>query len=834
MTAADSHSFFDEQPSAQTEPEPVFAEVILPLALPNNFTWRVPSSFVQALKKGMRVEVMLKNKKYAGIIKRLHHEKPVAFEPRDMLNVLDEEPLVFETQLELWHWMAVYYMCSEGEVMNAALPAHFKLNSESILIFNEEYGDDFSALDHNEYLVAEALLLKKELTMSEVQMILDVAQVYPIVRRLVQKKLCHIWESMKDRYQPKKETYIILHPQYEDEEKLSALFNDWKRAEKQMELLLSYLHIQKTEGLVTKKELLRKSGATDAQLKGLITKNILLAEKRQVNRLVQWPRNIEINFSLSEVQQKALDEIRQHFTDKSVCLLQGVTGSGKTEIYIRLIEEAIRKGQQVLYLLPEIALTTQLIRRLQQFFGGYITVYHSRFSDNERVEIWNQVKTGAATIVVGARSALLMPFQNLGLVIADEEHEPSYKQQEPAPRYHARDTAVYYASLFGAKVLLGSATPSIETWYNAQNGKYALVTLDQRYGGIELPHTVVVDTKPYLKAQPEKIIVTRELKESIEATLAANRQVILFKNRRGYTPYKVCKDCGTIPQCRHCDVSLTYHKSRNQLVCHYCGTLYPPINTCMACGSNRFLQRNFGTERIEEELQEMFPKARVARMDQDSVRGKNAHDQLIQMFEQGRVDILVGTQMVVKGLDFEKVQLVGILDADSMLHYADFRVNERAFQLMEQVSGRAGRKEQQGQVLIQVAQTGHPLLQWVIQHDYRSFAQAEMAMRRQFDYPPFTRLIVLHFRHKEKAVVQQAAQVVANNMQKALGRYITGPAEPVIGRVRNQYLMELLFKLPKDAPTIQLCKQMIAQQMAILQNDRHFRSVVMVPDIDPV
>jgi len=820
----------------------MYAEVIIPLALPKNYTWSVPEQWRMSVREGCRVEVQLKNKKYAGIVKRLHSEKPEAFEPKPILNLLDQDPILHATQLQLWEWIAGYYLCSEGEVMAAALPAHFKLSSETILVFNEEAGDDFSHLDHEEYLVAEALHIKKELKITEVQQLLDSSHVYPVIKRLIEKKVCFVWEALKDTYTAKKESYVVLHPAYSNEDKLSQLLNDWGRAPKQMELLLSYLHISKTEGEVTKSGLLKKSGASDAQLKGLVDKGILIVERRVVDRLRYLPRDINVDFELTPAQQTAFDGIEQSWQQRSVCLLHGVTSSGKTQVYIRQIEKIIRQGQQVLYLLPEIALTSQIIRRLQKHFGGYIGIYHSKFSQNERLEIWNKIRNGELKIILGARSSLFLPFNDLGLIVADEEHDASYKQQEPAPRYHARDAAVYYASLFKGKVLLGSATPSVETYFNAISGKYGLVELSERFGQVQMPVIEVIDTKnirplPVAEggaSQKEKIILSPPLREAIEQSLSAGKQVILFQNRRGYSPYQVCEVCGWIPQCRNCDVSLNYHKLTNKLHCHYCGTVYPPLSTCAACGNHQWVQRNFGTERIEEHLEEVFPKARIARMDIDSVRGKTAHDSLIQLFEQQRIDVLVGTQMVVKGLDFMHVNLVGILDADGILSFADFRVNERAFQLMEQVSGRAGRMDGQGRVLIQVANTAHPVLGYVKAHDYKLFFQHEIAARQHFSYPPYSRIILLTFRHKDKEVVQSAAQLFANNLKKELGPYLVGPAEPVIARVRNQYLMELLLKLPKDGSTIQFAKHLIQQQTAILHNHPKFRSVVIILDVDAV
>jgi len=855
----------------------MYAEVIIPLALPRNYTWSVPEQWRGAVREGCRVEVELRNKKYAGIVKRLHTDKPASFEPKAIGNVLDNEPVIHPAQGKLWEWISNYYLCSEGEVMAAALPAHFKLSSETILVFNEEAGEDFGHLDNDEFVVAEALLIKKELKLTDVQQLLDSSHVYPVIKRLIEKKVCFVWESLKESYSPKKENYVVLNPEYDNEEKLGELLNNWGRAPKQMELLLAYLHLVKTEGDVTRAGLLKKAGASDSQLKGLTEKGILRIEQREVDRIHYLPKDIRIDFQLTAAQQRAFEEVNAVFEQKSVCLLHGVTSSGKTQVYIRQMEQVIRRGQQVLYLLPEIALTAQIIRRLKQHFGGFIGIYHSKFNQNERLEIWNKIRTGELKIILGARSALFLPFSDLGLVVADEEHDPSYKQQEPAPRYHARDAAIYYASLFGAKVLLGSATPSVETYYNATTGKYGLVELMERYGTGQLPHIQIVDTKalrwvkapekkkeePFAGASwlmdvkgtagPEtatrdseppqpatgardngKPILSPALHNAIERTLAAGKQVILFQNRRGYSPYQVCEVCGWIPQCRYCDVSLNFHKLTNKLHCHYCGTVYPPVNTCAACGNHRFVQRNFGTERIEEYLDEVFPKAKVARMDIDSVRGKTAHDTLIQQFEQGKVDILVGTQMVVKGLDFENVSVVGILDADSLLHFADFRVNERAFQLMEQVSGRAGRKDADGLVLIQVADTANPVLGYVQAHDYGLFFRHEIAARQQFGYPPFTRVIRVTFRHRDKEVVQSAALFFANNLKKDFGPWLVGPAEPVIGRIRNQYLMELLLKLPKDGHTIAFAKQVIQQQTAMVQNARHWRSVVIIPDVDMI
>ena len=807
-----------------------FAEIILPLALPTTYTYAVPENFAGKIKIGCRVEVVLgKNKRYAGIIKLITTTQP-PYNTKPILNVLDDQPLLYSQQLQLWNWMSNYYMCSEGEVMAAALPAHFKLSSETIILFNDEFGDDFTSLNNEEYLIAEALQIKSQLSITEVQQILDITHVYPVIKSLIDKNVCIVWEALSERYKTKKENFVVLNHLYNDENKLSELLNNWGKAPKQMELLLSYLHLLKTEGEVAQTALLKKSGASVAQLNGLVEKKILMVEKRGVDRIKTMPKSMQVNFELSIAQQKAMEEIQQNFTDKNVCLIHGVTSSGKTQLYIKLIEQYYNNGKQVLYLLPEIALTAQMIRRLQLHFGGNIAIYHSKFNNNERVELWNKIKTGEIRIVLGARSALFLPFKDLGLIVVDEEHDSSFKQQDPAPRYNARDAAIYYASLFNAKVLLGSATPSIETYYNTQKGKYALVELNERFGGIMLPEIEIIDTRKVV--QKGKVMLSPQLVEAVEKTVAAGRQVILFQNRRGYSPYLICGTCGYLPQCKNCDVTLTLHKYSNKMHCHYCGTTYPKLIECPACGTVAWIEKNFGTEKIEELIDEKFPSLKVARMDVDSVKGKTAHDSLIKLFEQQRIDILVGTQMVVKGLDFDKVSLVGILDADGLLSFADFRVNERAYQLMEQVSGRAGRKDVQGKVMIQATQVNHPVLQFVQQHDYKKMYAFELENRRQFFYPPFSRIIKITLKHKQKDVVDDIAEKLGAALQKDLNNFVVGPAAPVVNRIRNQYLMELLIKLPLDMKLIARYKKVIRNHFNLLLNEKKFKAVWMIADVD--
>ena len=811
-----------------------WAEVILPLAIPKTYTYSIPHDLEIKTQPGCRAEVVFgKNKKYAGIVKSVSNNKP-EYETKEILNIIDEEPIIYPQQLYLWQWISEYYMCSEGEVMAAALPTHLKLSSKAIIVLNEEYGEDFSNLDNEEYLVAEALLIKKELRLPEVQQILDINHVYPLIKKLIEKKVCYVWEAFNEKYKQKKENYIILNPEFNNEEKLNDLLNNWSKAPKQLELLLSYLHLSKTEGEVIQTALLKKSGASAAQLKGLTEKNILFIEKRNIDRVENLPQKISIDFELSGAQKKALDEIHSVFAAKNVCLLHGVTSSGKTQLYIKQIEEYIKKGKQVLYLLPEITLTAQIIRRLQKNFGGNVAIYHSKFNNNERVELWNKIKNGEVKIVLGARSALFLPFKNIGLIIVDEEHDSSYKQQDPAPRYNARDAAIFYASLFNARVLLGSATPSVESYYNVEKDKYGLVELNERFGGVLLPEIEIINTRQVAAGKKGKVILSPQLKAAIEDAVTHNKQVILFQNRRGYSPFLICATCGFIPHCNNCDVTLTLHKFSNKLHCHYCGSSYPKLTACPACGTVNWIEKNFGTEKIEEELDNEFPSYKVARMDMDSVRGKTAHDSLIKLFEQHRIDILAGTQMVVKGLDFENVSLVGVLDADGLLSFADFRVNERAFQLMEQVSGRAGRKAEQGKVLIQASKINHPVLLFVQQHDFKRFYDFEIENRKRFFYPPFSRLIKIIVKHKMKEVVNEAAERLGTALKRDMNDFVVGPAAPVINRIRSLYLMDILIKLPKDANMLQQYKKVIINHFNLLHAEKKFRSVTLIADVDPM
>ena len=810
----------------------MYAEIIIPLALPKNYTWAIPTELAEGVMIGMRVEVMLgANKRYAGIIKHILSEKPAGFNPKPILGVLDDEPIVYPAQLALWEWMAGYYMCTEGEVMQAAVPSHLKISSESIFILNEGAAVDGHLLSDAEYIVSEALQIKKQLSLIEIQKLLDKKSVYPVINKLIQKEICSVEETMHDKYTIKVENLLHLHPDYHSEAALEQLLNDWTRAPKQLALLLAFLHLQKTEGQVQQKALIEKSGAAHAQLKALIDKSILVVEKRKIDRLAVDESLGNTNLHhLSAAQQLAYDSMVEQMKTHSVNLLHGVTGSGKTQIYAALIEHAIQSNQQALYMLPEIALTAQMIRRLKQYFGGKIAIYHSKFNPNERVEIWNKVKSGEIKIVLGARSALFLPYKNLSLVIIDEEHDASYKQQDPAPRYQARDTAIYYANQLGAKVVLGSATPSIETYYNAMQNKFGYYHLKERFSDGALPQMEIVDTK---KQNEQSAILTPQLLEAIKATVANNKQVILFQNKRGYAPYMICETCGWIPHCKQCDVSLTLHKGKNVLSCHYCGTAYPVVHTCEACGKQSFKQKSFGTEQIEEKLALALPHLRIARMDLDNIKGKNEHDHLIQQFERREIDVLVGTQMVVKGLDFEHVDLVGIVDADSLLNFNQYRVNERAFQMMEQVSGRAGRKNDQGKVIVQLSQTNHPVVGFVKEHDYVAFYDFEINNRKHFAYPPFSRLMSILFKHKENHIAEEAANHFLKSLDASIQKTVMGPAQPIINRIRNKYIWELCVKITKQPQQLQIAKKQLLHFIQLIAVHPRYKSVQIIIDIDP-
>ncbi len=675
--------------------------------------------------------------------------------------------------------------------------------------------------------------LENDITLDEVQKIVQEKSAWKIVNSLIDKKLVSVYENLYENYKPKKENFVFLTDQYQQEDQLKTLFEILEKAPKQLHLLLTYLHLVKTEKNVLQADLLKHANASQPQLKALCEKGVFEVKKLEVDRLQTEYKGELIENVLSKIQQKAYEEIQSGFAVKKPVLLKGITGSGKTHIYFQLIKDCIQQGKQALYLLPEIALTTQIIRKLRATFGDKIGIYHSRFSNNERVEVWQKIQHQQYDVVIGARSALLLPFSNLGLIIVDEEHDTSYKQQDPAPRYHARDSAIYLAYQSEANIVLGSATPSVESYYNAKQNKYKLVELGARFGEGKLPPIHFIDAKKEQVEKRMKGIFSQTLIDEIQKTIQAKKQVILFQNRRGYSPFLQCTTCGWVPQCKYCDVSLTYHKVTDQLHCHYCGSKSPVIKICLACGGNRILAKSFGTEKIEEEIKQQFPNARVQRFDWDAMRTKNKYQEIIRQFEKQEIDILVGTQMVVKGLDFEHVNLVGVLSADSLLSYPDFRVNERVFQLLEQVSGRAGRKDGDGNVFIQAYKVNNPTLLKVQEHDFENFFLKELEGRKDFQYPPYTRIIKITLKHRDQKTVLDAAQKLGLDLAELPKTILFGPAEPPIARVRNLFIQEILLKINRDSDHVKQIKSTLKEKISMLNITKNFSTVNVQVDVDP-
>ncbi len=673
----------------------------------------------------------------------------------------------------------------------------------------------------------------QDITLAEAEKIIQTNSVWKVVMSLLQKGLIYVYENMDDAYTPKWENYVFLQYEYQQPELQKELIKQLEKAPKQLNILLAYLHLQQTEEAVMQKELLKRADATGAQLKALVDKAIFRVERWAVDRMQYRYDGEPLTYTLSDLQLKAYRQIQESFALQKPVLLKGITGSGKTLLYFNAIQECIDKGQQALYLLPEIALTAQMIRKLRSVFGDKVGIYHSRFSNNERVEVWHKIRTGQLQVVLGARSALFLPFRQLGLIIVDEEHDSSYKQHEPAPRYHARDAALVLAQIHKAQCILGSATPSMESYQNAKQKKYTLVTLNERYGTSILPQVECIDIKKAIAEKKVKGIFTTQLLDAIVETLQQKKQVILFQNRRGYSPFCICTMCGWVPQCKNCDVALTYHKYGDKMHCHYCGHKQNYIRICAACGSNKLTTKSFGTEKVEDDIKQLIPHARVQRFDWDALRIKNKYQEIVRQFEKGQIDILVGTQMIVKGLDFEHVHLVGVLNADNLLSAPDFRVNERVFQLLEQVAGRAGRRNIPGKVLIQTYKPEHPILQKVIKHDYESFFENEMLHRLEFLYPPHTRLIRITFRHKVQTTCQEGAIELCKLFQQYPQIVLFGPAEPPIARLRNMYLQEVLLKLHRDTQHIQQFKAELQRQIAILCSGKKFSSLRITIDIDP-
>ena len=813
-----------------------FVTVLLPLAVPKPFTYRVPLDFVNELVFGIRVEVPFgKNKVYSAIVIDIHQTAPEKYEAREIISVIDKDAIITRTQLDFWQWLSSYYCCTIGEVMNAALPSGLKLDSETQVILHPSFDENTDNLTDKEYLIYEALTIQKELSIEQVQKILNMKTVRPMVYRLLEKKVILIKAELKIKYKAKTVTCVRLQEPYRsDEKKLAEAFGKIEqKSGRQLEALMAFIQIARSQEEVLAQEIYAAAQVDSSVLKAMEKKGIFEVYKRESSRLNIYEENTETIPPLSELQKMAVDKIKTCFEEKNVVLLHGITGSGKTRVYIELIAEAILRGEQVLYLLPEIALTTQLVARLQKIFSEYISVYHSKFSDNERVELWRNALLGKS-LILGARSSLFLPFNNLKLVIVDEEHDPSYKQTEPSPRYHARDAAIVLAQKHQAKVLLGTATPAIETYYNASHDKYGLVTMMERFGGVKLPEIIFANTLKERKERKMQAHFSSTLLETMKTALAEKQQVILFQNRRGYAPYMQCETCGCKSDCDNCDVSLTYHKAVNSLRCHYCGHYAAVPKVCAACGSNSLSVKGLGTEKVEDDIRIYLPEANIGRMDTDTIKTKNAHAQLINDFEEKRLDVMVGTQMVTKGLDFDNVTVVGVINADSLLFFPDFRAGERAFQLLTQVSGRAGRREKQGKVVIQTSNPTHPVLRDVLTNDFLGFYKRELKERQEFLYPPFYRLIKITLRHKKPEVVNEAGKLFANMLKKELGRRVIGPALPSIPRLRSYYLVDIMLKIERDNAKIVFTKELILNSVIDLKALKGLSSVDVLIDVDPV
>jgi primosomal protein N' (replication factor Y) (superfamily II helicase) len=818
-----------------------FAEIILPIPLKGTFTYSLPAHIAPIPLPGCRVIVQFgKRKIYTGIIHHLHDLSPTEYEPKEILDVIDDTPVITPIQIAFFEWIAKYYMCTIGEVMKAALPSGLKISSESYITVNPEIEISDLDLTEKEQLIINNLQ-SNDLTLDELAKLLDIKSAHNHVKNLSQKKAILLFEQIKDKYTPKTERRIRLKSEHASSTGVQNLFDTLEKKQKQSDVLLSYLRLSNVmENFAnnqrgTSRKALLDDDNGESSLKTLI-KNGVLEEWNEIISRIPFESTSAFNVpKLSAEQLRAKDEILSHFQQIDTVLLKGITGSGKTEVYISLIEDVIKNEGRALYLLPEIALTTQIIKRLRIAFGNNFGVYHSKYSENERVEVWQKVLSGEYKFVVGVRSAIFLPFPELSLIIIDEEHESSYKQYEPAPRYHARDAALYLASVFHAKTLLGTATPAIESYKNALDGKYGLVRMDKRFGDVQLPEIVFADMSSEKKKKTLKGNFSSQLLDEIAKTLEDNNQVILFQNRRGYAPFLQCDQCGYSAKCPNCDVSLTYHIYQNVLACHYCGHKKSMITECPQCSSHELKTMSFGTEKLEEELEILIPTARIQRMDLDSTRNKNSHQHIINDFEAGSVDILVGTQMVTKGLDFDRVLLVGVFSADRMINFPDFRAHERAFQLIHQVSGRSGRRKDKGKVIIQTSDPTQPLLNWIKNNDYESFYQNEIDERDRFHYPPFYRMIVITLKCLEKQVVADAAQSMYNHLASQLGQtQVIGPVEPLVSRVRNLFIMEITVKIQKQSINLSSLKDFLLTSRTNLLSQRSYQKVKVSYDVDPV
>lgn len=819
-----------------------FVDVILPLPIHKEFTYRVPYEMNDAIIIGGRVIVPFGKAKFiTGIVTRISENVPLNYQAKYVEHLLDSEPIITKQQYQFWQWISAYYMAPIGDVMNAALPANFKLASETKIILHPDFKGEFDKLDPREFQIVELLEIREVLDLKEISEIIGIKTVQQVIKKMIDKRILMTIEELNEKFSPKTAVYIELGYNTKTEEELNIKLNELERkknSSKQLNALLTILRegnysSGKLEPIL-RKSLLEKDISVSTL--NTLEKNGIIEQKRiEISRFSKND-NFQDGFKkLSEGQYKALEEIKISFEKHNTTLLHGVTGSGKTEIYVQLIQEQIDLGKQVLFLLPEIALTTQLIQRLSAYFGDLIGVYHSKFNQNERVEIWNHVLTNNPSrfrIILGARSSIFLPYQDLGLIIIDEEHESSFKQYDPSPRYNARDSAIVLAHYYKAKVLLGSATPAIETYHNAKNDKYGLVELTDRFGGIRLPEILCSDVKKERRQNKMNSHFTVFMIDSIREALNRDEQVILFQNRRGYTPMWSCEICNWTPRCINCDVSLTYHKQTNTLKCHYCSYSSPPIGTCGSCGSNRLKMIGFGTEKVEDDLSLIFPDKTIKRLDLDSTRQKNAYEIILGDFENRKIDILIGTQMVSKGLDFDNVSLVGILDADMLLNRPDFRAFERSYQLMSQVAGRSGRKGNRGKVIVQTGDPDHWVIQKVIDHDYAGFYSAEILERKNFFYPPYYKLIEFTLKHKDENILDSASLEFAKSLRDVFKQRVIGPEYPVVRRIQNYYLKSIKLKIEKDAPDKKI-KERIQQLVDAFYCVPLNKSIRILVDVDP-
>ena len=812
-----------------------FVEVILPLSLAKTFTYRVSEAEFHFVKNGMRVVVPFgKSKMYTALIIGKHQNEPALYEAKEIDQILDENPIVTQIQITHWEWIASYYMCAIGDVYRGAMPSALLLESETIVSQKQSVIIEENILSDEEYLVYQALQQQSSLRIQDITSILNKKNVFPVIQKLIDKNVLVLQEEVQELYKPKLVRYVRLRSKYHSDSGLSDLLDVLKGAAKQREIVLNYFQLNAKESQpISVKQLIEVANSSSSIVKVLIEKEIFEEYFIQEDRVNFQGNAQEAALELSKAQQQACDQITSHFETKEVCLLHGLTSSGKTEIYIKLIEEQLASGKQVLYLLPEIALTTQLVGRLRTYFGDKVGVYHSKYSNNERVELWKQVleQSPKAQIVIGARSALFLPFSNLSLIVVDEEHEQTFKQVDPAPRYHARDAAIVLANAHQAKVLLGSATPSIESYFNAQSDKYGLVEITERYGNVQLPEIELVDIKDSYFRKKMTGHFSEALTEAITTALSLGEQVILFQNRRGYSPIMECLTCGNVPHCQQCDVSLTYHQHKNQLRCHYCGYAMAKPTQCHSCSSIDLATKGFGTEQIEQELTTIFPDAKIGRMDQDTTRGKFGFEKIIDSFKNQEIQILVGTQMLAKGLDFNNVSLVGIMNADTMLYHPDFRAFERSFQMMTQVAGRSGRSEKRGKVVIQTYNPNHNTIQQVTNNDYIGMYKEQLYDRQIYKYPPYFRLIKLTLKHRDFDKLKEGAMWLYQVMSQNLALPVLGPEEPPISRIRNEYIRTILIKIPQTTP-IGSTKKTIQKMLTSFEAVPQYRAIKVAINVD--